>query len=81
MLSEPNRVVVEDSTAILEAEELIQTALLGPNDPCRLRFLSAHHEAPVVSGQETPQHLVGLLAVAGVGQAQFAGQAVLEGSP
>src|SRR5258708_3293168 len=68
-----NRVVVEAHASILEEEELVQAAVSGHLNPGGLGFLGPNSKAPVASGQETPQQLVGLLAVAGPSQAQLAG--------
>ena len=81
VLANPHRVVVEDGAAVLEAEELVKAAALRPLDPSCLRLLSADYKAPVVSGQEASEDLVGLLAIGRPGQAELARESVLEGSP
>jgi hypothetical protein len=80
-LPDSHCVVVEHSPPILEAEQLIQSVTGTNPDPCLLMLLRADHKPSVVSGQEASKDLVGLFAICGASHAQFAGQAVLKGSP
>ena len=74
-----HRVVPGNLPGIFEADRLGQRHLVRHWPVCCLRLLRHDREPVVESGQELLANFVGLVDVAGAGQAQLGDQPVLEG--
>jgi len=61
VLAKADGVVVSNHTAVFEAEELVEAALLRPGNPCHRRVLGGDGELLVVAGKVASEDLVGLL--------------------
>jgi hypothetical protein len=72
-------VVVTDHTGMNETADAVQT--LGCRAPGRCGFAWATGEAAVVVGDKAGEHGVGRVQIAGLGQTEFAGEAVLQHAP
>src|SRR5208283_3585854 len=72
-------VVVTDQALVDEAADAFQ--IFGSRAPRGLHFARAAGKAAVVVGEEDSQHSVGGVEIAGLSQAEFAGEAILEHAP
>jgi hypothetical protein len=72
-------VVVADDAFVHEAKDALE--IIRGRAPCGLAFARRPGEAAVVVGDERAQHGVGGVEVLGLGQAQFAGEAILQQAP
>src|SRR5712692_8747236 len=72
-------VVVADAAFVEEAADALE--VLGSGTPGLFRVARGTTEAPVVVGQEAAEDLVGGVEVSRAGEAEFAGEAILEGAP
>ena len=72
-------VVVADDTFVHEAADAVESVGSFPPGGCRFACLPG--ETTVVVDDEFAQHGVGGIDVRGLGQAQFAGEAILQDAP
>ncbi len=72
-------VVVADDAFMHEAADTVE--IIRSRAPCGLALARRPGEAAVVVGDELAQHGVGGVEVLGLGEAQFAGEAILEHAP
>ena len=72
-------VVVADRAFVNEAADSVE--VLGSRAPRFFGFTRCAAEAPVVVGKEAAENFIGRLEIAGAGQPQFAGEAILKGAP
>ena len=72
-------VVVADQAFVMKAADVAK--VFGSRPPRGFGLARRAAEAPVVVGQEAAQDLVGGDQIVGPGQTQFAGEAILKGSP
>ena len=72
-------VVVTDHALVNEAADAVE--ILGSRTPCGLQVTGAAGEAAVVVGKKEAEHGVGGVQIAGLSQAEFAGEAILEHAP
>lgn len=76
-----NSVVVAHHTSVFEAEELVEPSVLGPRQPRWFGVLGGDHETAVVARQAAFEDLVGFADGVGLGNAELADEAFLEGTP
>jgi hypothetical protein len=72
-------VVVADHAFVDEAADAVEIFRRGT--PCGLHFTRTAGEAAIVVGHENAQHDVGGLQIAGLSQAEFTGEAILQHAP
>src|SRR5208282_922540 len=72
-------VVVADDALMDEAADAIE--MFWRRTPCGLHLAGTAGEAAVVVGEENVQHGVGGIQIAGLSQAEFAGEAILQHAP
>src|SRR5271166_5143271 len=72
-------VVVADHALMNEATDSVE--IFRSRTPCGLHFTRTAGEAAVVVSHENAQHGIGGVQIAGLSQAEFAGEAVLEHAP
>src|SRR6266478_5739733 len=72
-------IVVADDAFVHEAADAVEIFRSGA--PCRLAIARRPGEAAVVVGDEFAQHGVGGVEVLGLGEPQFAGEAILQHTP
>jgi hypothetical protein len=72
-------VIVADAAFVDEAADAVE--VLGSGAPGFFRLARRTAEAPVVVGKKTAEHLVGRFQIGRSGEAEFTGEAVLEGAP
>ena len=72
-------VVVADRAWVMKAADAVE--IFGSGPPSLFCFARCTAEAAIVIGQEAAQDLVGGVQIVGGGQAQFAGETILQGAP
>src|ERR1022692_103389 len=72
-------VVVADHAFVDEAADAVE--IFGRGTPCALHFAGTAGEAAVGVGEKEAEHDVGGLQIAGLSQAEFAGEAILKHAP
>ena len=81
MGSEGDDMVGADHALITKAEAAIEVEARGQSAEVALSFASEDGEALVVVGAEAGEDVIGGVEIAGLGEAEFADQAVLTGAP
>lgn len=79
--TEAHRVVVRHCASIFEAEHIVSAQGGSPRQPTTNRIGGRVAEAPVVADQLMAEHPLGVASGGGAGEAQFAGEPVLQGAP
>ena len=71
-------IVVADHAIVAEAVDAVE--VLGSGTSSFIHPARGAAEAPVVVGKESAEDLVGGVHIGGAGEAQFAGESILEGA-